>query len=167
MNNIKRAFIICFVIVMCSAYVHAESTMGNITVNAMNKVESVSKTATENAKVQIFEVQDIELLAKVIYAEAGAEYCGDDMKYYVGSVVLNRIKSDLFPNTLTDVIFQEGQYDCINTHYFYEEPSDRCYQIAKDLIINGSVLPDEVIWQANFIQGNGVHAQIQNMYFCY
>lgn len=106
--------------------------------------------------------KDKELLAKLIEAESGADWCSDRMQLYVGSVVLNRIDSDQFPNDMESVIYQEGQYStagCIN----YIEPSDRAIKNAEYLMKHGAVL-DGYVWQANFSQGSDV-IQVENMYF--
>ncbi|KYO63986.1 cell wall hydrolase [Thermovenabulum gondwanense] len=62
-----------------------------------------------------FSARDIELLARLVYAEArGEPYIG---QVAVAASVLNRIKSPLYPNSIPEVIFQiEGgryQYSCV------------------------------------------------------
>lgn len=110
---------------------------------------------------------DVEMLAHLLNGEAGADWCSDEMVYYVGSVVLNRVNSDRFPDTLEEVIFQKGQYACTWDGNYDKTPSERCYKIAEDLLINGSVLPSNVVFQAEFEQGSGIYKKVQNMYFCY
>ena len=107
------------------------------------------------------------MLARLIYGEAGADYCSDEMRYLVGAVALNRVNSKYFPDTLAEVIDQAGQYDCLNYRYFYQEPSESCYRIAYELITYGYDVPNTVVFQSEFIQGKGVYKQVQNMYFCY
>lgn len=54
---------------------------------------------------------NLELLAKLINAEArGESYKG---QVAVGAVVLNRVKSSKFPNTLSGVIYQKGQFSSV------------------------------------------------------
>jgi hypothetical protein len=89
------------------------------------------------------------------------------MLYGVGSVVLNRVASEYFPDTMYEVIYQKGQYACTWDGNIEKEPNERAYKIAEDLLRNGSVLPANVIFQAEFKQGDGVYSKVQNMYFCY
>ena len=113
---------------------------------------------------------DLELLAHLIYAEAGYSWMAEETLYYVGSVVLNRVNSDLYPDTIYDVIYQTEpclQYACIVDGNIEKTPTDRCYRIAYDLLYNGSVLPENVIYQAEFKQGSGVYAFLDDTYFCY
>lgn len=110
---------------------------------------------------------EIEMMAHLLNGEAGADYCSDEMIYYVGSVALNRVESDRFPNTLEEVINQPGQYACTWDGNYNKEPSTRCYRIAEDLLNNGSVLPSAVVFQAEFMQGSGLYVKEGNLYFCY
>lgn len=55
---------------------------------------------------------NVNLLAKVIYGEArGEPYAG---QVAVGAVVLNRVKSSSFPNTIAGVIYQSGAFDAVS-----------------------------------------------------
>ena len=51
---------------------------------------------------------DVTLLAALIQCEAGG--CSYDCQLAVGSVVVNRVKSGSFPNTVYKVIYQRGQF---------------------------------------------------------
>jgi spore germination cell wall hydrolase CwlJ-like protein len=107
---------------------------------------------------------DLYLLSHIIAGEANNS--DETMKAYVGSVVLNRVKSPRFPSTLKEVIFQKGQYSCVFCGYFKEQPNESTIQIAKQLLTNGPVLPPQVVFQAEFKQGSGVYIHYQNEYFC-
>ena len=122
---------------------------------------------TAMATTSAVSTNDVELLAHLINAEAGATYCSDEMRYMVGSVALNRVESDLFPDTLEEVIFQRGQYACTWDGNFEKEPTENCYDIAYDLLIDGVEIPENVVFQAEFEQGDGVYKRVDNMCFCY
>lgn len=55
-----------------------------------------------------YSASDQELLAALIYCEAGGE--SYQAQVAVGTVVMNRIASSYFPNTMTGVIYQSGQF---------------------------------------------------------
>ena len=105
-------------------------------------------------------------LSHVIAAEAGADWTTDEAVFYVGSVVLNRVESSSFPNSIKEVVLQPGQYATVPYLSRYE-PSERVMEITYDLLNGGSVLPENVVYQANFTQGSGVHCVENGMYFCY
>ena len=116
--------------------------------------------------------EELDLLAHLIFAEAGSDYLSDTMQQYVGSVVLNRIKSSYYPDNMHDVIYQKGQYSCTWNGMIDYEYNDRAYECAKFLLENGSQLPENVIFQAEFKQGDGVYEALpinskRTMYFCY
>lgn len=56
-----------------------------------------------------FDEAEVEMLACVIYQEAGGNRCSDKCRYMVGDVVLNRISDDRFPNTMEAVLTQGVQ----------------------------------------------------------
>lgn len=80
---------------------------------AVERAKTVCAQGTRDAKTleQIKEEQkasQVKLLAALIYCEAGNQpYAG---KVAVGAVVMNRIESKRFPNTLEGVVYQGGQF---------------------------------------------------------
>ena len=55
---------------------------------------------------------NVNLLARLIYGEArGEPYTG---QVAVGAVVMNRVKSSSFPNTISGVIYQSGAFDAVS-----------------------------------------------------
>ncbi len=64
--------------------------------------------ATTNQGAISYEVSDLDLLAALIYCEAGAE--SYDVQLGVASVVMNRVRSSTYPNNIYDVIHQRGQF---------------------------------------------------------
>lgn len=112
---------------------------------------------------------DLYYLSHIIQAEAG--YCSTEMQQAVGSVVLNRRADDRFPDTVEAVVTQPGQYSPMTNGTFYCEPTEAVIEVAKDLLENGSTLPENIIFQANFPQGSGTYLTLSTsystMYFCY
>ena len=131
------------------------------------EVVSENKLSDETEKAPEVDKDELYMLSHLIYAEVGSDYISDKCKRYAGSVVLNRMKSDKFPDTMKGVIFQDGQYACTLIGTYYNEPSDRCVEIARELLTKGSAIPDNVVFQAEFKQGDGVYDKINGTYFCY
>ena len=109
---------------------------------------------------------DLYLLAHVICGEA--QNCPRSEQEYVGSVVLNRVKSDRFPDTLSEVIYQTDpvQYTCAWDGNFDREPTEENWDVAADLLENGSVLPDDVVWQSAEPQGSYTYIHTDYHYYC-
>lgn len=151
-------------------FINPESTdMVEIEIGDKLTTEEITETTYYVAKSVStdYSYDEVEMLAHLINGEAGADWCSDTTRYYVGSVVLNRVNSYEFPDTIYGVIFQSGQYACTWDGNYDRTPSQRCYEIAKDLLENGSWLPNNVVFQANFSQGSGVYDCIDGVYFCY
>ena len=119
------------------------------------------------AEILTYTEEELELLAHLIFAEAGSDWCSDKLQQYTGSVVLNRIKSKYYPNNMHDVIYQKGQYSVVNSGAINKTPNERAYNVARFLLENGSVLPENVVFQSQKIQGDGIYEKVQNTYFCY
>ena len=74
---------------------------------AAQETEAVS--TQETAQQVSVSTSDLDLMAAIIECEAGGEsYEG---KIGVGAVIMNRIRSGEFPNTLSEVIYQSGQFE--------------------------------------------------------
>ncbi|KLU59444.1 spore cortex-lytic enzyme precursor [Peptococcaceae bacterium CEB3] len=72
---------------------------------------------------------DVELLARVIYAEArGEDFEG---QVAVGAVVLNRLKDPHFPKTIRGVIFQPGAFTSVADHQILLKPDAMAYKAAE------------------------------------
>mgnify|MGYP000523809724 FL=1 len=74
---------------------------------AAEQVEAQRKAEEEAAVAQIQEA-DKELLASIIFCEAGNQpYEG---QVAVGAVIMNRVKSAVYPNSISEVVYQSGQF---------------------------------------------------------
>ena len=96
--------------------------------------EGVVEEEIVEVKAATYTEEDVELLARLIYGEArGESYEG---QVAVGAVVLNRVKTVGFPNTLEDVIFQKRQFTCVDDGQFWLDiPADSTvYQAARDAL---------------------------------
>ncbi len=72
---------------------------------------------------------DIDLLARLVTAEAGAEpFKG---KVAVASVILNRSEDKNFPKTIAGNIFQPHQFESVSNGLIWEKPTDDSYQAAE------------------------------------
>lgn len=56
--------------------------------------------------------KDYQVLLKIVEAEAGV--CDDKGKILVANVILNRVKSDQFPDSVTDVVYQPSQFSPVS-----------------------------------------------------
>lgn len=99
--------------------------------------------------------QDLALFARLMMAEMGSDWIPDQVLLSVGSVVLNRINSDDFPDTLYDVIYQTDpvQYQPTVSGSINNTPTQRVKDAAKFLLEYGSILPADVVFQSESIQG--------------
>ena len=99
---------------------------GNNTLNAMgiNNTGNSTKSTSNSSNVN--------LLAHLIYGEArGESYVG---QVAVGAVIMNRVKSSLFPNTISGVIYQRGAFDAVSDGQINMTPNSTAIKAAQDAI---------------------------------
>ncbi len=120
-------------------------------------------------KRELVNQEDVLLLAKVIYAEATENPNLRVMdRQYVGAVVMNRLRSGYYGNTLKSVIYAPRQYACIYGSKFNSQPPQECLDIAYQLLSGETFgVPSNVFYQAQFRQGSGTWKQVGVHYYCY
>ncbi len=110
---------------------------------------------------------DLYLLAKCIHAEArGEPYAG---QVAIGAVILNRVKSSKFPNTISGVIYQPYAFTCVNDGQINLEPNQSAYNAARDALngwdptygaiyyYNPSTATSSWIWSRQIVLKIGKH----------
>ena len=103
---------------------------GKKTLEAMGIFNS-SSSSNSNSSVAT-NSNDLNLLARVIYGEArGEPYTG---QVAVGAVVLNRVKSSSFPNTIAGVIYQSGAFDVVSDGQINLTPNSTAKKAAQDAL---------------------------------
>ena len=107
---------------------------------------------------------DLDLLASIIYCEAGGEsYEG---QVAVGAVVLNRMESELYPDDMTDVIYQSGQFTPAMTGWLDEVRAsgvpDYCYDAAQAALNGENPVGDCLYFHAG--GGDGLTIGNQTFY---
>lgn len=75
---------------------------------------------------------NLNLLARLVYGEArGEPYTG---QVAVAAVVLNRVKSSSFPNTVSGVIYQAGAFSVVSDGQINLTPNQTAYNAARDAL---------------------------------
>lgn len=118
--------------------------------------EAVSREALSAASVS---EEDLELLASIIYCEAkGEPYVG---KVAVANVVLNRVKSSQYPDTIRDVIYAKGQFSPVKNGSMAkalknDSADASCYQAALEALAGSAPVGDKT----SFRRVNGRSGQV-------
>lgn len=118
--------------------IYADAQKDIIKQNEVNRTQIVLNTVTPKQDATeyyslvdgIEDNEDAYLLAKIAMAEEE----GEDVegKALVMLVVLNRVQSNEFPNSISEVIFQEGQFSPVsNGRYDSVEPNNECYEAVE------------------------------------
>ena len=102
---------------------------GPATLKAMGIFNSSSSSSSSGTTSNS---SNVNLLAKLIYGEArGESYTG---QVVVGAVVMNRVKSSSFPNSISGVIYQQGAFDVVSDGQINLTPDSTAKKAAQDAI---------------------------------
>ena len=113
----------------------------------------------------VYDAEDLYWLSRIIYAESGAE--SEEGQIAVGNVVLNRVNSNEFPDTISDVIFDrvDGvQFEPVENGSVYKTPSDLSVSAAKQVLDGADVIGDAMYFYAPTLS-QGVWINANRTYF--
>lgn len=127
--------------------------------------EVQTETVAETGPVDMVDPGELYLLAHLLCGEVQTGSL--ETQIAVGSVVLNRVADQSYPDTLKGVIYQRGQYACTWDGNFDRTPTERNWAVARYLLENGSQIPENVVYQAQFKQGHGVYGKFGREILCY
>ena len=104
------------------------------------------------------------LLAKIIWLEARGE--SFEGQQAIAEIVLNRLVSDRFPDTIRDVIYAEGQFSTVK---FLDtaKPGELQYKAIECAMYQKSVLPMDVFYFGRAARTTKVWGKIGGHIFCY
>lgn len=133
----------------------------------------IPEETLEISSQQSYTEEDVELLARLMYAEVGVyiyKFPEDEAEYIhklTGSVVIHR-KNMNYRNaeTIQDVIHDDGQYACVDNGSINQEVPEIVYEWAEELLRDGPIGPENMIFQAQFEQGSARYDHVGNQYFC-
>lgn len=90
-----------------------------------------------------YDEEAVYLLSHIINAESGNQPLAG--KISVGNVIMNRVASSLFPNTISDVIYQKNQFSPTVNGAFQKTPTESSV-IAAKLVLDGAVVMDDALF---------------------
>ncbi len=105
-----------------------DGVVGKKTASALGM--TLSGTENSSSGVNSYSSSDLYLLARVVYSEArGEPYLG---QVAVAAVVLNRVKSSEFPNTISGVVYQPWAFTAVNDGQINLTPNETAKKAARD-----------------------------------
>lgn len=112
----------------------------------MKKIEThAAETETETEIAPAISSQTRELLAKIVYLEAGG--CGKDCQRAVMSVILNRVSAGYWGDSIKSVIYYPNAFESVN------------------YLDRATIIPETVYDSVDYILENGVTVPAEVMYF--
>ena len=131
----------------------------------------------ESTSDKTYTDEELEILALIVYQEAGGDNVSDSTRRLVAQVFLNRVNDSRFPDSFYEVATANRQYGRLYlTGIVWPDrassPAEgpavgRAYKIAQEVLESDEpICPEGVIFQAEFVQGD-IYAAQDGMYFCF
>lgn len=112
-----------------------------------------------------FTDDDLDLLAKIVYLEAGS--VSIRCQQACAEVVLNRVVSDGFPSSIPDVIFEDGQFSTVPL-LDQADPNSQQYEAIENALYGDDLITDpDVVYFSLIGENDNVFATIDKVVFCY
>lgn len=110
----------------------ADGVVGPATAAKLGVSLSGAVAASSTSSSSGYSSSDVTLLARLVYAEArGEPYKG---QVAVAAVVLNRVRSSEFPNTIAGVIYQKNAFSCVSDGQINLTPNAESKRAAQDAL---------------------------------
>ena len=113
----------------------ADGVVGKETFKALgmnSAYQALQNSVPSQTGTNGFSESDVYLLARTIYAEGrGEPYTG---QVAIGAVIMNRIRSPKFPNTVSGVVYQKHAFTAVSDGQINLTPNDTAMKAARDAI---------------------------------
>lgn len=116
------------------------------------------------SRYEYLTAEEIDLLAKIVWLEARGESA--EGQQAVAEVVLNRVASSQFPDTLEEVVYQKGQFATVSK-IPDAEPNAAQYQVIFEAMYGENILPLDVVFFATTPENDHLWGWIGNHAFCH
>ena len=151
---------------MFAEYIQIEETtalsVAEYETQQKEKEQAVQQVSQTGASMSASD-SELALLAAIIQCEAGGE--SHTGKVAVGAVIMNRVRSSQFPNSITEVVYQSGQFSPVASGILSSVLSQGarsdCYQAAQESLAGSNPIGSALY----FNSGSGRGQQIGNQHF--
>ena len=110
----------------------ADGIVGKATYEALGINANGGSSATQTGGMNGFSSSEVYLLAKTIHAEGrGEPYTG---QVAIGAVILNRVRDNAFPNTISGVVYQKHAFTAVSDGQINLTPNETAMKAARDAI---------------------------------
>lgn len=161
----KKKTLLVGIFAMAVSALTAQSTFAYGVGPGYPETESISEE--ETLKEEIW-YDELSLLAQIVEAESGNQDLTG--KRLVVDVVLNRVDSPRFPNTITEVIYQRRQFSCLNDGNFEKAGnhiSDESFEAVRMEVFGENRIDSGIVFFSGKPVNGRNHWKYQDHWFSY
>lgn len=122
------------------------AVMGDVRAGHRAQMAS-DESGEDNADYIPVSFDELYMLSRYIYLEYGSYRCSDELRLCAGEVMLNRLASSEYPNSLEAVICQSGEEGSVGMHAFdaCRTSSRACARVSLRLLMGERMLEPAVV----------------------
>jgi spore germination cell wall hydrolase CwlJ-like protein len=134
-SNLKKA--ITAMAVCLSVFAGSVFSIGLQSVQASADSVSYTSDSINSFSIDGYTDEEVDMICAVVERETGG--LSVQSKQIVTSVIINRINSSAFPNTVYDVLHQANQFNTIKNYYTNERPVQVSTRIAVTYVLKSGI----------------------------
>jgi len=125
----------------------------------------VANVVEETKRKTTLTEEEILLMQKVVSAESRGE--SPEAQYTVACVILNRMESPIFPDSLEGVVRQSGQFTCVGNGIINNVPITESVEQAVARALDNNTVDEDVLWfrSSHYHKFHNQAFQIGDLYF--
>lgn len=125
----------------------------------------VANVVEESKRKTTLTEEEILLMQKVVSAESRGE--SPEAQYTVACVILNRLESPIFPDTLEGVVRQSNQFTCVGNGIINNVPITESVEEAVAKALDNNTVDEDVLWfrSSHYHNFHNQAFQIGDLYF--
>lgn len=137
---------------------YAESNIKSVTVNA-----NMATAFNIEGSSYSLSLAEFDLLARTVRAET--DILQDEANVATANVILHRVDSDLYPDTVSQVIHQPNQFEVVDNGSYYKEPTAKSIRAVAQALNGVDYVPNALgFWNASLLPAGHELHQYSIMY---
>lgn len=121
-----------------------------IQVNGLSANASLATSFSINGSQYSLNLKDFDLLARTVRAESGG--MSEQANIATANVILHRVDSGKYPDTVSDVIHQPYQFEVVDVGTYYQQPTQKAISATAQAMNGVDVVPSALgFWNASLV----------------
>ncbi len=137
MKSIKFKKAITSLVMSLAVFMTSAFSLNTQTIEATSESVTYFSDSASSFTIENYTEEEVDMICAVVEREVGG--LSVQSKKVVTSVIINRVASSAFPNTVYDVLHQPNQFKTIKNYYTNERPVQLSTRIAVSYVLKSGI----------------------------